>query len=306
MNGNIGTTNANLCDDNGLKNFLFKEILGGDASRKSIFLLLEKDGENAVLLCNKQTFEENSNNICQWMATARMNILAQNDRYGNYVMELEPKYNSIKTTLIYPAKDFDIQKYRRQDCHLVYETSDDYKNITQHYLDQTVHTENLKWVYNFLDKKNELERIIFENPDKFNGFILAPDLKWNGTNCDELYMLAVVHRHGLRSVRDLTPDELPLLENIRDQCAQIIEKKYGLKKSQLKMYFHYQPTFYHLHVHIVHMKYEAPGLGCTSILLGTVIDNLKLFSDFYKKATLPFIRRENDPLYQKFVEAGRI
>lgn len=73
------------------------------------------------------------------------------------------------------------------------------------------------WVYNFLDKKNELERIIFENPDKFNGFILAPDLKWNGTNCDELYMLAVVHRHGLRSVRFLFLYHIVFAEKILSQ-----------------------------------------------------------------------------------------
>jgi hypothetical protein len=69
------------------------------------------------------------------------------------------------------------------------------------------------------------------------------------------------------------------------------------------------------------MNYEAPGLGCTSILLDTVnyiflipfqfkflkvIENLKLFPDYYAKATLPFIRKENDALYQKFLEAGRV
>nr|CAD2203550.1 unnamed protein product [Meloidogyne enterolobii] len=212
----------------------------------------------------------------------------------------------LKTTLIYPANAFDIQKYRRQEFFILYETPEDYKNITCNYLVETKQFENLKWVYNFLDKKSEEERIIYENPDKHDGFILAPDLKWNGTNLDELYLLAVAHRRDLHSIRDLTPNELPLLENIRDECAKTIEEKYGLKKSQLKMYFHYQPTFYHLHVHIVHIKYEAPGLSCTSVLLDSVIENLKIYSDFYTKATLPFLRKENDPLYKKFVEAGRV
>jgi len=52
-----------------------------------------------------------------------------------------------------------------------------------------------------LDKKSEEERIIYENPDKHEGFILAPDLKWNGTNLDELYLLAVAHRRDLHSIR---------------------------------------------------------------------------------------------------------
>ncbi|KAL7074080.1 hypothetical protein ACQ4LE_006715 [Meloidogyne hapla] len=289
-----------------LNDFVYKEVLGGDPTRKSLFVLLEKGEEKAVLLCNKEAFEEDDNLIPKWIKTAKLHLLTKNDKYGNYEMALDPEKNLLKTTLIYPANDFDIQKYRRQEAFILYETPEDYKNITCNYLVETKQMENLKWVYNFLDKKSEEERIIFENPDKQNGFILAPDLKWNGTNLDELYLLAVAHRRDLHSIRDLTPTELPLLENIRDECVKIIQEKYGLKKSQLKMYFHYQPTFYHLHVHIVHIKYEAPGLGCTSILLDTVIENLKIFPDFYAKATLPFIRKESDPLYKKYEEAGRV
>jgi len=33
---------------------------------------------------------------------------------------------------------------------------------------------------------------------------------------------------------------------------------------------------------------------------------LKIYPDFYAKATLPFFRKEDDPLYKKFVEAGRV
>lgn len=35
------------------------------------------------------------------------------------------------------------------------------------------------WVYNILDKKAEADRIVFENPDPSDGFVLIPDLKWN-------------------------------------------------------------------------------------------------------------------------------
>ena len=37
---------------------------------------------------------------------------------------------------------------------------------------------SLQWVYNILDKKAEADRIVFENPDPSNGFVLIPDLKW--------------------------------------------------------------------------------------------------------------------------------
>jgi m7GpppX diphosphatase len=128
-------------------------------------------------------------------------------------------------------------------------------------------------------------------------FVMAPDLKWNGEGTDNLYLQAVIRRRDIRSVRwvsfivrlggicssvsickyfrDLTADELPMLEAIRDKCSAAIEDKYGLKKTQLKMFLHYQPTYYHLHVHIVNIIYDAPGLGFTSIPLDIVIDNLR-------------------------------
>lgn len=34
-------------------------------------------------------------------------------------------------------------------------------------------------MYNILDKKAEADRIIYENPDPVDGFVLIPDLKWN-------------------------------------------------------------------------------------------------------------------------------
>jgi hypothetical protein len=38
---------------------------------------------------------------------------------------------------------------------------------------------SFQWVYNILDKKAEADRIVFENPDPSDGFVLIPDLKWN-------------------------------------------------------------------------------------------------------------------------------
>ncbi|KAH7699008.1 m7GpppX diphosphatase, partial [Aphelenchoides avenae] len=272
----------------------------------SIFVLLENAGEQkqAVLICDKNPFVEESDVIDEWVAGSTLKHIVDNDVYGSYELFLPEKFNAVKTTLIYPASEKHVQKYRRQPIRLLQETPEDYKRITLAYIKESAL--NLEWVYNVLDKKKEAERIVFEDEDKHDGFILAPDLKWNGVDVDNLYYQAIVHRRGLFSVRSLTADDLPMLESIRDKSAKVILEKHGVHKNQLKMFFHYQPSFYHLHVHIVHVKYEAPGLGVTSILLDTVIDNLRLVPDFYARATLPFIRKEGDPLYEKFAGAGRV
>lgn len=115
-----------------------------------------------------------------------------------------------------------------------------------------------------------------------------------------MYLSAIVRRRDLKSLRDLTGDHLPLLRNIYDKGTKAIADTYGLPATQLRIYFHYQPSFYHLHVHFTYLKYDAPGIFCEkSHLLLSVINNLELMSDYYQKATLPFVVLENDSLFEK-------
>ena len=55
---------------------------------------------------------------------------------------------------------------------------------------------SLQWVYNGLEHKEEVERIIYEDPDPVTGFILAPDFKWSGDSVSDLCCLAIVHSRG--------------------------------------------------------------------------------------------------------------
>ena len=73
----------------------------------------------------------------------------------------------------------------------------------------------LQWVYNILDKKSEVERILFEDPDMKTGFILIPDIKWDGKELADLYVVALVEDRSLHSIRSLTAEHIPLLENIQ-------------------------------------------------------------------------------------------
>ena len=40
---------------------------------------------------------------------------------------------------------------------------------------------------------------------------------------------------------------------------QVIEQRFGVQPDQLRMYVHYQPSYYHFHVHLCHT-----GLGANS------------------------------------------
>lgn len=159
-------------------------------------------------------------------------------------------------------------------------------------------------MYNILDHKKEVDRIVFEDPDDEFGFVLLPDLKWDGKTKETLYCLAIIRKRGIKSLRDLDNSHLALLENILNKGKAAIKDKYDVDGTQLRIYFHYQPTFYHLHVHFTYLKHEAPGIFCEkSHLLETVIDNIKLLPEYYAKATLPFVIRESDSMFKEFTSA---
>lgn len=84
-------------------------------------------------------------------------------------------------------------------------------------------------------------------------------------------------------------------------------KRFGVAGAQLRVYLHYQPSYYHLHVHFTALSYDAPGSSVERAhLLSDVIDNLELDSSYYRKRTLTFALRADEPLLKKFQEAGRV
>ncbi|CRK92696.1 CLUMA_CG006344, isoform A [Clunio marinus] len=212
--------------------------------------------------------------------------------------QIQDSVVTLKISRIYPATEKHIIKYTEQMLFLIEETPVDYITITLPYLKYEQFT--LDWVYNIIEHKQETERILYEDLDPKNGFILLPDYKWNG-QIETLYLLAIVMRKDIKSIRDLDSNHLPLLENIRSKSLEIIEKKYDINSNQIRAYFHYQPSFYHLHVHFTILKYKAPGINCEkSHLLNNVIDNIKMIPDYYQRAILTFSVREMDKLRHAF------
>lgn len=225
-----------------------------------------------------------------------------NDIYGNFLCVADPEVNQLKVSIIYPASEKHISKYSAHARYLVEETVDDYRSVTLPHLEQE--QLSLEWLYNILEHRKEKDRIIYEDPSKETGFILLPDLKWDGKTVEQLYLLALVHPKGIKSLRDLTPSHLPLLRNLKESGTRAIKERYGIDSDHLRIYVHYQPSFYHLHVHFTYLKHDPPGIHCEkSHLLTTIIENLELVPDYYQKVTLSCVLSETDKLYAKLKAA---
>ena len=220
----------------------------------------------------------------------------QNDVYGNFLCYPPVEFNSVKATIIHPATAKHISKFSAKTAILIEETAEIYKSVTLPHIQESKFDNQVmswkfalqfltadfyfwQWVYNILEHKKEADRIVFEDPDPINGFILIPDLKWDCRTISNLYLTGIVFARDIKSLRDLTADHLPLLNNILvngsvrrlqfiSQTAlnsliyflqASISEKYGVPASQLRIYIHYQPSYYHLHVHFTSLQFRPLG-----------------------------------------------
>ncbi|KAJ7634063.1 scavenger mRNA decapping enzyme [Mycena polygramma] len=218
-------------------------------------------------------------------------------------MEKQPQ-GDVKVNIICPATDVHIRKYSKQNSILVRETPDIYRRVVQPYISQFP-PERTKWVTEILDGAKEQSKILFSSSD----FIILPDMKWDLHTIGSFYLIAIVRNKELRSLRDLRGDpalgHIALLKSIRREASTIAGEKWGIPRGGLRMYIHYQPSYYHFHVHIVNANYEA-GMGMSvgqAHLLDDVIALLELDEEnphspgIFERMTLTYGLGEQHGLY---------
>ena len=140
-----------------------------------------------------------------------------------------------------------------------------------------------KWIYNIIDGTSEQELILHRD----ESCIVIPTYMWDSVNIDKLHILCLPTDMSLRSIRSLTAEHIPLLEHMKKVTLETIKNKYGLDECYLKMFFHYEPSTYHLHIHFVNTAhYEARSSVEYSHEINNVIFNLSIYSQYYKVALL--------------------
>lgn len=293
----------NSASENPLFGFKTTTVLRDSAREKNMFVHGKLNDQDAVIILEKTPIREDT--LLEIFNGSRLKLDMRNDIYSTYQLQPPAHLNEIKTTVVCPATEKHVKKYLRQETYLVQETGEDYRSITLPYIQSQ--SFSVQWVYNILEKKAEAERIVYEDPDQDVGFVLLPDFKWDQKQLDDLHLIAIVHRRDIKSLRDLTALHLPLLTNIRKLGEESILKRYGVAASKLKVYLHYQPSYYHLHIHFNALSYEAPGCGVEHAhLLSDVIQNLQADSQYYHSRSLSFPLRADEGLLSKFKDAGKL
>ncbi|XP_058809551.1 m7GpppX diphosphatase-like isoform X2 [Phymastichus coffea] len=180
-----------------------------------------------------------------------------NDVYGDYICFPRDDMSGWKMRIIHPASQKHLDKYTKimENVYLVNETYETYEKITRPYVESEALS--VQWINDILNDKAERDHIIHNDDDEEIGFVMLPDLKWNGSL--ENLNLIIISRKNITSLRDLNETHLPLLKNIRDVGTSIMKNIYDLVPSQFKMTVHYQPTYYHFHVLVSKLMFKSQG-----------------------------------------------
>jgi m7GpppX diphosphatase len=172
----------------------------------------------------------------------------------------------------------DVSLMRRSEKKIIRETYDEYLR----YIAKRDPAKD-QWIYNIIDGTSEQESVLYRD----ELCIVIPTYMWDGKNVDKLHVLCMPMDVSLRCVRSLNSLHIPLLEHMKRKTIDIIKNNFNLDEHSLKMFFHYEPSTYHLHIHFVNSScHDSRSSVEYSHELNNVIFNLSIYDNYYKQAIL--------------------
>lgn len=186
--------------------------------------------------------------------------------------------------IFFPASESDISANKPQRFVCYTETPELYSYIHSHFI-ASLPEKHTRWILDILNGvSKENSKIIFEN----SNFCLLPDAKWDTKNVTDLHYLAIIKNTNIQCLRDLRANHIPLLEEIIEYGYDSIFRMHSIPQTSIKIFLHYHPSVYHLHIHFVYVDCcdMTTCLFGRSIMLRDIITNLKEDNEYYSKAIL--------------------
>ena len=269
--------------------FQLTRILNQDQNGRSITLLGTINSQQGLLTLERAAFPSSESSITTLISQLQSTNLGANDIYRWYMANVSPAPDSssntpdLKVNMIYPCTASHIRKYSTQRIRYVTETPELYRQHVCPYIVQQRTSGRLDWIFNILGGRTEQEDVILRSDwDSSNnsGFLLLPDLNWDRKTVTGLHLLALVQRRDIWSLRDLKKKHVSWLQDLRDKVIKAATSVFPgeVDEDEMKCYVHYHPTYYHFHVHVVHVMLQPEG-GTQSVgkawLLGGLISWLE-------------------------------
>lgn len=282
-----------------LAEFAAENVLQADTQTKSVVLLGTIKDQQAILTVEKTAFPTDATPQLADLVSSPQ-LINHNDIYYWSLGLLAANAAGAKINLIYPATEKHLRKYAAQRLHMVRETPQMYACKVAPFI-ETQKGDQLQWVRNILLESKEADTIVHDDRDPHHGFVLLPDMKWDGRTMDALYLCVIVRRTDIASLRDLRGTHVGYLEEMQRKISAATCSTYRLEPDQLRIFVHYQPSYYHFHIHVVNVAHPGLGGGINAgkaVLLDDVISNLRLAPDYYERQTLTYQLGEMHPLWE--------
>ena len=126
-----------------------------------------------------------------------------------------------------------------------------------------------------------------------NDFILITDASTvsvkNSNNICPLHLLAFPKNKSLKTIRDLTANDILLLNEMNVKSKNCINTTYNIQTNEIESYFHYPPSVMLLHIHFKLLNAGRCGKILCEHSVHNVIENLKIDSEYYKKISIEMI-----------------
>ena len=202
----------------------------------------------------------------------------ENDCYSKYLAKLSD--NPLELELIYPANERQIAKFRPSEYAIVTETAEIYYEKVKPFID-AIPESDIKWVQNIVS--GQKEEIIFETEQ----YVLLKDYKMLVPGEERFYYLSLLKEWSVKSIRDLNESHLPLLEELYLPTIKKVAELTGVAENKISCFVHYYPSFFWFHVHYCKTGEFTDSTGINrSIDLGTLIENIRMKTDYYQNVTL--------------------
>ncbi|PGH26851.1 hypothetical protein AJ80_01432 [Polytolypa hystricis UAMH7299] len=242
--------------------FKVERLLNQDQHDRRISVLGSIDDSPALLIVERAAFVSDLGSLKAFHAAlANIANLGANDIYRWYLASTGQNHVSppdLKINLIWPCTEQHILKYSAQKVRMVTESPEIYASHVRPYMQSKREAGRLNWVFNIIEGRKEQEDVLYRETDPEEGFLILPDLNWDRKTLGTLRLLGLVERRDIWSLRDLRKKHITWLKHMREKLLDAVVKVYpDLERDQLKLYLHYHPSYYHLHIHVVNVMLEG-------------------------------------------------
>ncbi|OTA93499.1 hypothetical protein M434DRAFT_30892 [Hypoxylon sp. CO27-5] len=273
--------------------FHFERVINQDDAGRRITLYGQVDSQPALLILERAPFPDAEEYLSVFPASLRsITNLGNNDIYSWFLASGGPihkenendKFADFKISMICPCTDKHIKKHSKQGFRFVTETPEIYREKVRPYMQTNREEGRLNWVFNIIEGRKEVEDVIYRTPlgrDGDEGFLMLPNLHWDRQTIEALHLLGIVERRDIWSLRDLKKKHIPWLRHMKAKLIDATVKTYPqIDTDQLKLFCHYHPTYYHFHIHVVHVMLEANSTQSIGKAIGLdgIIEQLESMS----------------------------